>query len=254
MRFYGVAILSFTLLIAKAQPTKETDYNTQFWGSINSTLRVADRWGVMADVHVRRDDFLKNPNFYFLRLGAVHWVSDELTLAGGGALLWLANPHTNGFHYALEKRFYQQAQWRESIARLSFLFRIRNEQRWHEVLNEKGAVNRVRFSNRLRFLISTTIPIFKNPKYPRLVIADEMLIHFGKEIVYNSLDQNRVFFGVSQRITKNLSFDMGYMLVYQQKYSGYQYDFNNTFRCFFYYSPDFRKDKSKTHYPIMGDE
>jgi len=29
----------------------------------------------------------------------------------------------------------------------------------------------------------------------------------------------------------------------QQKSSGYQYDVNETFRCFFYYMPDWRKKK-----------
>ena len=73
------------------------------------------------------------------------------------------------------------------------------------------------------------------------MLSDELAIQFGKEVVYNTFEQNRVFFGIRQNITKTLSYDMGYMQVLQQKASGYQYDKNNTFRLFFYYMPDLRK-------------
>ena len=47
------------------------------------------------------------------------------------------------------------------------------------------------------------------------------------------------------------------MAVFQQKYSGYQYDLNHTIRLFFYLSPDLRKkNKSEElpHYPVGGIE
>ncbi|HAT80442.1 MAG TPA: hypothetical protein DCS17_03280, partial [Flavobacterium sp.] len=51
---------------------------------------------------------------------------------------------------------------------------------------------------------------------------------------YNTFDQNRFFVGIKQSINSNLSFDFGYMNVYQQKSNGYQYDMNHTLRLFFY--------------------
>jgi len=44
---------------------------------------------------------------------------------------------------------------------------------------------------------------------PSLVLADELLIHFGKEVVYNTFDQNRLFIGIKQNINPKLSFDFG---------------------------------------------
>jgi hypothetical protein len=88
-----------------------------------------------------------------------------------------------------------------------------------------------------------TIPVFKNPHYPALVLSDELCIQFGKEVVYNTFDQNRAFIGIKQIVSKSLSFDLGYMALFQEKASGYQYDKNHTFRWFWYYTPDFRKKK-----------
>ena len=249
-----IIILSSVCLFSQTE--KEINHQTQFWWSINSTGRFTDNWGFMGDFHIRRDNFIKDPNFYFLRLGAVYWVSNEFTIAAGLAHLLLANKYDDGFHFAGEKRIYQQLQWRDNINNLFFLFRVRNEQRWQEVLDENAEVDRIRFSNRVRFLFAVSIPVFENAYLPKIAIADEMLIHFGKEIVYNSLDQNRIFIGINQKISKEFSFDFGYMYVYQQKYSGFQYDGNHTLRWFFYYSPDYRdsKDQRIEHYRMMGDE
>lgn len=238
-----------------AQTEKVISHNPQFWWSVNTTARMTERWGAITDFHIRRDDFISSSNFYFARIGAAYWATDKLTLVGGYAHLWLNRGLENGRStYQNENRVYQQAQWRTKEGRVTFVSRVRNEQRWHEVLNPNGSVNRIRFSNRVRFLFSVNIPVFENQYLPSISVADEMLFHFGKEIVYNSLDQNRTFLGIKQKVTDNLSFDLGYMLVYQQRYSGFEYDMNHTFRFFFYYSPDFRKNKDGIHYSIPGDE
>ena len=255
-----ITALIFLLILClstKAQDKKEINNQVQFWTSINSTWRLSDRWGVMGDFHIRRDDFIKEPNFYFVRAGGVYWFNDKMSMAGGGAALWLASPALDGgFNYGLEKRLYQQLLWRSVNGRTKFFQRIRTEQRWHEVLEPDGSVDRIRFSNRVRFLFSAAIRVFEDEKKPRLVLSDEILFHFGEEIVYNTFDQNRLFIGISQRLNKNWSYDFGYMALLQQKYSGYQYDLNHTIRLFFYLSPDLRKKKDENlpHYPVGGIE
>lgn len=252
-----ICLLIFFTSSVSGQTEKEINNQAQFWTSVNSTWRMTDHWGVMGDFHIRRDDFVKDPNFYFLRLGGVYWFNDKISLAGGAAALWLAQPSIDGgFNYALERRTFQQVLWRSINGNVKFLQRIRTEQRWHEVLNLDGSVDRVRFSTRLRFLFSASMKVFNNEKWPRIVMADEVLVHFGEEIVYNTFDQNRFFVGINDRLNKSWTFDFGYMAVLQQKYIGYKYDLNHTLRLFFYYSPDFRKKKDEDlpHYPVGGEE
>jgi hypothetical protein len=250
----GLAIILFNMP-SQAQQKKEINQKAQFWWSVNSTTRLSEKWGVIADFHTRRDDFVKDINFYFARAGFAFWASDKLTLVGGYAHLWLAQPITDvGFVYQNENRVYQQAQWRQKEGKVTFVHRIRNEQRWREALDPDGKVDGVRFADRIRFLFSIAIPVFENEYLPVLSIADEVHFQFGKSIVLNTFDQNRTFLGIKQKITQNLSFDLGYMMVYQQKSSGFEYDMNHTLRWFFYFSPDLRKLKKGPHYPIPGDE
>ncbi len=257
--FLGFLIIMFIPATANSQQevATETFEQTQFWTSINSTARISKRWGMIADIHLRRNNFISDPNFYFLRLGAAYWLNDQISFVGGTAALWRATETDTGRKYALERRVYQQALWRAVIGKITFLQRVRVEQRWQEVLNtNSGAKDRVRFSSRFRFLISAAVQVFKDPRLPRPVLSNEILFHSGKEIIYNTFDQNRLFLGFNQRIGKNLMVDYGYMLVYQQQYTGNQYDLNHTFRFFLYYSPDFRKraDDDLPHYPVGGIE
>lgn len=255
--FFSIILFLTITSFIKGQnlPQKEIYEDWHFWTSINSTMRLSERWGAMADFHVRRENFIKDPNFYFLRLGGVYWLDDQFSAAGGVAGLWLATDTEVGLRYAFEKRIFQQMLWRSKIKKMTFLQRIRVEQRWHEVLDvATGEVDRTRYSNRFRFLMSASAQVFENPMLPRVVAANEIHFHTGKEIIYNTFDQNRIFLGINQRVSKDLTFDLGYMMVYQQRYSGNQYNMFHTLRFFFYYSPDWRKKGKLPHYSVPGDQ
>jgi hypothetical protein len=245
--------LCFVPGVAYGQHAKEVNEQYQFWASLNSTTRVTDRLGAIADVHVRRNDFLADPSFDLLRFGAHYWVSDKLQVSLGYAHMWHA-PACDGCEtWAGENRVYQQFQYVTRIGRVTVLQRVRNEQRWKETLVNDVPTGGTTFADRVRFLASFTVPLSKSPKVPSLALADEIAVQFGPDVVLNTFDQNRVFVGVKQALGRSWSFDLGYMLVYQQKARGYQYDLNHTLRWFFYFTPDLRKVKSP-HHPASGEE
>lgn len=157
----------------------------------------------------------------------------------GVAQLWLA-PTVEGWkHFAREHRIYQQFQHSSNIGKIGILQRVRIEQWWQQKIVNYQFIHRYKFTNRVRYLFIATIPFCSKKKVPSLIVSDEVMIQWGKEIVFNTFDQNRFFFGIKQPLGKSLSMDTGYMLINQQKATGYQYDKNHTFRCFFYYSPSF---------------
>lgn len=248
--YKGLLRLSVTFLFLQGlsinghAQNKTVNNDSQSWTSLNSTIRFSKHWGMVADAHLRRTNFLADPNFYFLRAGVQYWVNDHFSLTAGIGRMWLAPTTTNWEHFAIENRIYQQALLTNKLGTIGMLQRIRNEQRWIEKIANDQFTGEYKFSNRIRYLLAFNIPIFKNPQFPSLSISDELMVQFGKEIVYNTFDQNRLFLGIRQPLSKNLNFDFGYMLSYQQKASGYQYDRIQTLRCFFYYSPDLRKKKN----------
>ena len=248
-----VALCCLAPTLARAQTSKEINEQVQFWGSLNTTTRITDKWGLAADVHVRRNDFVRDPSFYFVRVGAHFWLSEKLTLTFGYAHMWKA-PACDGCEtWSNENRIYEQVQYATKLGSASVLHRVRNEQRWQQEIQDDARTGETLFSDRVRYLVSFTIPVSKKPSIPSLVFSDEILVQFGKDIVLNTFDQNRLFAGIKKRMTPAWSFDLGYMMVYQQKASGYQYDLNHTLRWFFYFTPDLRKVKT-AHEPAGSEE
>lgn len=246
-------LLALAAGAARAQQAREVDQQVQVWLSLNSTTRVSDRLGVIGDFHVRRNDFLQDPSFYFLRFGGHYWLRESLALSLGYAHMWLAPTCAGCETWTGENRVYQQAQYTTKLGTTGLLLRLRNEQRWKDAVEDDAPTGELEFSDRVRALASLTVPVSPQPSAPALVLSDEILLQFGHGGVLNTFDQNRLFAGVKKSWSRSWSSDLGYMLVYQQKASGYQYDLNHTLRWFFYFTPDLRKIKSK-HEPASHEE
>lgn len=140
-------------------------------------------------------------------------------------------------------------QYAAKLGRASVLHRVRNEQRWKQAVEDDALTGGTTFSSRIRYLVSFSIPVSSKRAIPSLVLSDEVLLQFGSGIVLNTFDQNRLFAGLKKSLSRSWSFDLGYMLVYQQKPSGFQYDLNHTVRWFFCLSPDLRPVSSRTNLP-----
>jgi len=224
--------------------TKTINTQYQSWFSVNSVLKISPQWGIIADLHTRRNHFMEENSFNFARTGVQYSFDKNLSVAAGYAHLW-AYPTTKDWHtIAHENRIYQQVQYSSKWKNANIVQRLRNEQRWQQKMVNDAYSGELRFTDRVRYLLSLTIPVFKNKKLPALALADELCLQAGKEIVYNTFEQNRFFIGIREQLRPDLSFDMGYMRVYQQKRSGYEFDRNHTFRLFFYYSPQLYKHSS----------
>lgn len=253
---YKALVLLFPILIfGQGSAKKEINQQMQTWISLNTVTKFSEHWGIAGDAHIRENGFFESNNFYLLRAGLAYIPNKSVSITAGYAHMWLAPSKDGWSTYSDENRLYQQAQMVTKIGNVSVLQRLRNEQRWQEKIVNDEPTGQNRFTNRVRYLASFNIPIFSDKKLPSLVLADELLIHFGKEVVYNTFDQNRLFIGIRQNINQQLSYDFGYMNVYQQKYTGYQYDMNHTLRLFFYLNSSLKHVPSKiTEHHNSGDE
>jgi len=255
-----VVILALTIAYGfqvKAQVVEKVVIpQTHFWISTNNVYRFSDKFALLSDVHIRRTDFMKNPSFYFLRGGARFWLEPKMHVSGGYAHMWLA-PTTPGWTtFADENRLYQEMVMVGFFNKSSVLFRIRNEQRWREKIENDMSTGNYGFNTRLRMLVSISIPLSENPKVPKIMVANEIHINLGKQVVFNTFDQNRFTIGINHRISKQWRYDFGYMAIYQEQSNGFTYNLNHTIRLFFYGGFDFRK-KIPVNEPVLprfGDE
>lgn len=239
--------LMFSLISAIA--TGQTNYHekqvtqyNQSWVSLISNLRFTEHWGLMADLQASKQGFFKDDSYYLVRVGAVNWINGKYPVAYGISQTWIA-PKEGYNTWSNDFKTYQQWTSLHQEGLFSILHRIRVEQRWREVVVDDQKTGTKLFSIRLRYQAGFEAKVFKSNKLPVISASDELIVQFGKDVVYNAFDQNRFFIGLKQRISSALSFDIGYMNVFQQKTTGYQYDSTDLFRLFFFYMPDWRKTK-----------
>lgn len=229
---------------AQSEPAKK-DINevAQVWLSTNNVFLLSDKWAVLNDIHIRRTDFIRNPNFYFIRFGGQYNLKENLRVAGGYAHLWLTNVDS-WIEYKNENRIYQQFSVTQKFPKLNTLFRIRTEQRFFNDVVEGESLENNFFIHRVRLLLSLGFPFSPQSK-TQFLFADEIHLNFGKEVVYNTFNQNRLTLGIKHELSEDWKFDFGYMMVFQQLGTGVDYNLYHTLRLFFYGKFDFRKDKSK---------
>ena len=170
--------------------------------------------------------------------------------------MWNAPEFEDWKTYSNENRIYQQFQYSNKLDKASLLIRLRNEQRKIQIMQADTFSGNFRKTDRVRILISVSIPVFRKKTAPELLIADEVLMNFGKDVVYNTFDQNRSTVALKGKINGRWSYDLGYMLIFQQKPSGTDYILNHTLRLFFYGFYDFRKAKTdhEEMQQISGEE
>lgn len=245
LRIVVLVVLFPLISIGQVQNKKVINEQAQSWFALNNNISFDKHWGLLADFQLRRNDFVDTDNFYLARAAVAYTTETKKVIALGYGHMWTAPSNPGYSTFCNEDLTYQLFEFSAKVGNTSVLNRFRNEQRWQQVIVNDAYTGDKRFSDRFRYLVSFDIPIFKKKTLPRLVISDELLIQFGKEVVYNTFDQNWFFIGIKQSITPKLSFDFGYMNVYQEKKSGYQYDMNHTLRLFFYYKND---ANSLTHF------
>jgi hypothetical protein len=216
--------------------SKQVTRNTLSWVSINSNLFVGKKCFIMVDAHLRENNFFTSTSFIFGRVGLGYQLNKNLSAVVGYGNLLLSPTTTGWSTKSDENRMFEQLQLTAAYGKLKVLQRLRNEQRWVQIIANDQKTGDNKFTDRVRYLFSVTYPIFKNPKLPQLAAADECMLQFGSSVIYNTFEQNRFFMGIKQKINNNLSFDAGYMRIFQQKNNGSSYSLSDVYRLFFYYT------------------
>jgi hypothetical protein len=231
-------------MFAVAQtPTKVIHTREQAWIAYFNQTRLTNKWGLWLDMHYRMtDNFVDRPFQFLFRPGVTYYLKDNVRLTAGYGLI-KHFPAQGLSTTRTEHRVWQQVAWTQKYQRFSTTQWLRLEERYNQkVVNDIKTGDYV-YTFRTRYNFSFAIPLNGKdlaPKTPFLAIANELFLNFGKNVVYNTFDQNRLFVGLGYQFSKQLNAQLGYMNVYQQEASGNSYFFTNAVRLFVYHSLDFR--------------
>lgn len=243
-------VLLFLLLnlfaLRSIAQTKITVENRQIWTGYFNQTRLSNKWGLWADVHLRtKEDFTTNFSQAVFRFGVTHYINNDTKLTAGYAFInhFPADNHKNISQP--EHRPWQQLQWHTKYPRVKLMQWFRLEERFRrKILNDNELASGYNFNFRSRYNILSQFAIGKHPFQKgtfSFVLSDEVFLNFGKEIVYNTYDQNRLFAGFHYHVNTHDNLQLGYMNVYQQQAAGNRYRSIHTLRLFYFHQLDLRK-------------
>jgi hypothetical protein len=206
-----------------AGQTKTVKDAQQLWFGYMSTTKLNNRYSLWNDIH------FVTQGFFIARTGFTRNFENASFTAGYAFLLIPISAKVTDLK-RVEHRPWAQAIFTVPLSKsLVFTQRTRYEARFRQNVKDTVITDGYVFTNRVRFFMSLkkTFMTGKETKFkPFVLVGDEVLINFGKNITYNTFDQNRIFFTVGLQ-RKNLSYHVGYMNRFVQTGSS-QFTLNHT--------------------------
>lgn len=219
--FRVLLVAIFVQFFVQIQAQKLIQDQNQFWLGYMTSTRLSPRYSWWNDTHLV-------PNgFFVLRTGLTRNLQPASITAGYAYLLLPLSAEDQSLKRR-EHRPWAQIQATFPLPNgFSVSNRIRYDARFRQTVSNGELSDGYSFVNRLRFLISVrkTIHVPDQAAWkPFVSLNEELLVNFGKEVTFNSFDQNRISLMVGAS-RANVQLQIGYMSRFVQ--TGYQLFVNN---------------------------
>ncbi len=241
----GLVFFFFLIVLSANAQTKQVSHEQQVWLGYMNQTRISKNWGFWLDVHLRtKEDFFDDLSIFMVRPGITYYLNDATKLTAGYAYINIYPADSRKISQP-EHRPWQQIQWHTKYGRLKTMQLIRLEERFRRnYANDSTLGSGYAFNYRLRYNFLLQVPLDKkdgNAGSFSFILNDEVHINFGKQVVYNTFDQNRFFAGFAYNVNKTDNIQFGYMNMFQQLASGNRYRSVHTARISYFHNLDLRK-------------
>ena len=228
---------------------KQTTHIRQSWFGYVSQTRVADHWGVWLDLHLRtKEDFVNDLSTSIIRPGITYFANDRLRFTLGYAYVNFFPAEEHSGVSQPEHRPWQQVYWSMQGKRSRVINTIRLEERYRrKIKNADELGDGYNFNFRARYNTALLLPLSRNAFAPNtlsVALNNELMVNFGKQIVNNYFDQNRLLLGFAYHVSATDYLQFGYMNLFQQLAAGNRYKMFHVARAYFYHNIDLRSKKN----------
>lgn len=236
-------VVSWQALGQNTPPQKVITQRFQQWVGYMTSTRVSDKFSWWNDFHYVPD------GFYVARTGLTYHFPQSVNITAGYAYLGLPSGGVTADLKRSEHRPWGQMVISTPIApHWSHMARVRYDARFRHNISGGELIDGYTFNHRLRFLtnIRKQFPALKPAEnwMPFVSVSDEVLINFGKNIIYNYLDQNRATATIGMQ-HQNISFQVGYMNRFVQLSEGNKAIANHTLILWVVHTLDRRRVASQ---------
>lgn len=237
---YMALALLWLLSPVTGHAQKEVTMEHAAWGALFGTVRVSKHNSVYADLHHI------NGTFTVARLGLVQHLPQNINMIVGHSYAWLPVPgaSTKALQRHEHRPWFQINVPQAISPNLSLATRFRYDMRFRQRVEQSTLVSGYDFNHRLRLqeTLRLDLPTLRiGETKPFLVLMDEILLNFGKNITHNTFDQNRL--GLMAGIERQqLRLQAGYFNWFVQSGSvPNRYTMKHNYTVWLFYALDLRK-------------
>jgi len=227
----------------------QTSHAQESWWDYLNQNRYSEKWGSWLDLQLKLiDSYVLDKNAGEYTAGASYFVNAHFKYTGAFTYVD-AYPNTSHLDHTKELRPWAMAQYNTSNSFSKWLQWLRVEQRFKETISNKLATGAYDYSTRVRYYVLAQFPLTAH-KYEKgslsFVTSEELYLNFGKNIVYNTFDQNRFFLGFYYFMNKNNILQLGYTNMYQKYNAPNKYLNSDVLRISVFNNIDFRHSKKES--------
>jgi len=227
--FFCIPILLESYFCHAQKTVLHTNYQ---WVQYFNQFRFSKNVTLFSDVSFRTIDTFSELSQVTLRAGLGYPLTSSLSAVTGFACFTTYGK--NSQLGRIEFRPYQDINLVQPLGRITILHRLRTEARYSRLITDGAIASNSSFNFRFRYRIFCSLPIANlsqaNPARRLLLnIGDELFINAGKEITYNTFDNNRFILGSTIECNPNLSFTLNYMYQYGHRNAPELYESSDIF-------------------------
>ncbi len=234
--FFAALPVLIVNLSSSAQTTgKKTTTRPLLWLGYTNTLQLSSKWSLTSDIGERR--YIDNGHqSQFLIRSKVNYSLGQNWDAGIGFAYFqntTSDPLSTSTLAVPELRPFEEFNYKQKFNRFAFSHRFRVEERYFRKTANDQLVDGYNFNFRFRYQLGFDCNLYTSKGKSQALsfkAADEVMVNAGKNIVSNMFDQNRLYLGFNYQPINNLSFEFGYMNLFQEKSSGTQFNQGNIIR------------------------
>ncbi|MFV8378536.1 DUF2490 domain-containing protein [Flavobacterium sp. LB3R33] len=225
-KFRVILFLLLSVLCQAQTKEKNIDHQSILWTRYYNQLLLTEKWSLHSEFDNRL--FLKpvQENLYVVRIQGRYKINDHLETGAGFAYFSVDTqvPEINPDYNTPEFRGQQDLTWKSNVNKVTLLQRFQVEERFIHNANKDELLPGTTFFWRFRYRLQGDYTFWKKEKQLlKAVLSDEIMFNFGKKIIKNTFDQNRIYAAIHYGLNSNLAFELGYLNSFQRRSNGIDY-------------------------------
>ncbi|HTF82389.1 MAG TPA: DUF2490 domain-containing protein [Cytophagales bacterium] len=239
--FCIVLLFPFTWCAAQ----KTVAHKNENWLHAFTSIRLSSKIGITVDAGYRFKGLFEGTTQTLFRMGGVYYFNNNTFLTVGMAY-FNSYPALNGTKDLVipEFRPYQRLFINSTLGSLQISHRYRLEERFTRKYINEDLLDEFKYNYRFGYQLNVQIPLRGKTLEPNelfTVFYDEVFLNFGKQVVTNYFDQNRIFAGLGYQINKSSFIIAGYQHIWQQTSTPSKFNSIDCARVVYMYNFDLRK-------------